>query len=103
MLRWWDGSKWSDGWEQLGANQFSSNPTAVSWGPNRIDVFVRGTDNAVYTKAWNVSKWTDYVGLGGAFMSGPAVASWGANRLDVFGRGTDNALWHKWWDGSWRP
>jgi repeat uncharacterized protein DUF346 len=30
-----------------GSSQITSDP-AVSWGPGRIDVFARGTDNAVY-------------------------------------------------------
>jgi hypothetical protein len=51
-------------WEQLGANQFLSHPTAVSWGPNRIDVFLRGTDNGLYTKAWDGNHWTGYVPMG---------------------------------------
>ena len=28
----------------------TSAPDAVSWGPNRIDTFVRGTDNALWHK-----------------------------------------------------
>ena len=42
--------KWFDGtyhdWVSLGGN-LSSDPAAVSWGPGRIDVFARGTDNAL--------------------------------------------------------
>jgi len=37
---------WSD-WMDLGG-QLTSEPAAVSWGPNRIDVFARGTDNALW-------------------------------------------------------
>ena len=70
-----------------------------SVGPNRIDVFVRGIDNALYTKSWDGNQWSDYVGLGGDLTSGPAVCSWAAGRLDVFARGTDDALWHLWYDG----
>ncbi len=28
-------------------------PTAVSWGPNRIDCFVRGMNNHMYHKWWS--------------------------------------------------
>ena len=41
---------WS-GWHQLGGI-FDDEPGAVSWGPNRIDVFVRGTNNHMYHKWW---------------------------------------------------
>jgi hypothetical protein len=47
---WWDGGAWR-GWESLGG-VLTSDPAAVSWGPNRIDCFVRGTDNAMWHKWW---------------------------------------------------
>jgi hypothetical protein len=30
----------------------SSGVGAVSWGPNRVDAFVTGNDQAVHQKAW---------------------------------------------------
>jgi hypothetical protein len=78
----------------------------ASWGANRLDIFVVGTDNALYHKAWDGSWYpseTTWENLGGQCASAPAVASWGANRLDIFVVGTDNALYHKAWDGSWYP
>src|SRR5262249_47495824 len=50
--KWWNGSSWS-GWESLGG-VLTSAPAAVSWGPNRIDCFVRGTDNAMWHKWWSL-------------------------------------------------
>ena len=41
---------WS-GWHQLGGI-FDDEPGAVSWGPRRIDVFVRGTNNHMFHKWW---------------------------------------------------
>jgi hypothetical protein len=29
-------------------------PTAVSWGPNRIDCFARGMDNSMWHKWWSL-------------------------------------------------
>ncbi|MCC6361998.1 MAG: zinc metalloprotease [Bryobacterales bacterium] len=80
----------------------------VSWGANRLDVFVIGTDRALYHKWWNGSAWgpslTGYEAQGGIIPSNAEVASWGPNRLDVFVLGTDRALYHKWWNGSaWGP
>jgi glutamine amidotransferase-like uncharacterized protein len=84
-------------------------PVAVTaWGSNRLDVFVPGTDRAVYHKWWNGSAWgpslTDYERQGGIILGAPTVVAWGTNRLDVFVIGTDRALYHKWWNGSaWGP
>jgi hypothetical protein len=30
---------------------------AVSWGPDRLDIFVKGTDNALYHKWWDKTAW----------------------------------------------
>jgi len=86
----------------------SANGPAVAWGANRLDVFVVGTNSALYHKWWNGSAWgpsvTGYENMGGQIISDPEVVSWGANRLDVFGIGTNSALYHKWWNGSaWGP
>ena len=85
-----------------------SAPRAVAWGPDRLDVFVTGTDGALYHKWWNGSAWgpslTGFERMGGVCVGDPEVATWGPNRLDVFVIGTDSALYHKWWNGSaWGP
>ncbi len=79
---------------------FTLAPAAVSWGPNRIDVFGRGSDGAIYHNYWNGS-WHTFESLGGNFLYGPAVSTWGPGRLDVFAIGADGALYHNYWDGSW--
>ncbi|GJL50661.1 S8 family serine peptidase [Candidatus Nitrospira salsa] len=80
----------------------------VSWGANRLDAFVIGTNSALYHKWWNGSAWgpsvTGYESMGGTITSDPEVVAWGPNRLDVFVLGTNSALYHKWWNGSaWEP
>ena len=85
-----------------------SPPRLATWGPDRLDVFVLGTDRALYHKWWDGSAWgpsvNGYEYLGGICMSPPEVVAWGTDRLDVFVLGTDNAVYHKWWDGSdWGP
>ncbi len=91
-------AQWSD-WENLGG-VLTSGPTAASWGANRLDVFVRGLDSAMWHKWWNGSSWSDWENLGGALSSDPDCVSWSLNRIDCFVRGPADALWHKWWDGS---
>jgi hypothetical protein len=82
-----------------------SDPAAVSWGANRIDLFGVGSDGRIYHKFWGPgwSGWLNELGApppGVAPGSSPAVSSWGPGRLDVFVRGNDNAIWHAWWAGA---
>jgi hypothetical protein len=92
--------KWRN-WEPLGAEKILLSPgAAASSGHNRIDVFVHGTDDTLYTKSWDGNVWSGYSQLGTEkIASSPAAVSWGPNRLDVFVRGTDNTLYTKSWDG----
>lgn len=94
-----NGTTWS-GWGPAGG-VMTSGPAAVSWGPNRIDVFIRSTDNALWHQYYNGSAWSGWETLGGVLAGDPAVCSWQAGRLDVFVRGGDNALWHRYYNGAW--
>jgi hypothetical protein len=87
------------GWESLGGG-LTSDPAVASWGSGRLDLFVRGTDRALWHK-WFDGRWSGWESLGGILTSSPGAASWSSGRVDVFVRGTDNALWHKWFDGRW--
>ncbi len=79
----------------------TSDPDISSWGPNRLDVWARGTDNALWHKWWNGSSWNGWEKMsGGAIASGPGAVSWGANRIDVVARATDGKVLHWWWNGS---
>jgi hypothetical protein len=77
----------------------TSPPHAVSWGPNRLDVFALGQDRAVWHQAWDGRAWSGWGSLGGIKTSPPHAVSWGSNRLDVFALGQDRAVWHQAWDG----
>jgi Pregnancy-associated plasma protein-A/Repeat of unknown function (DUF346) len=91
-----------------GLSNRASGPV-VAWGANRLDVFVIGTDRALYHKWWNGTAWGPslagpYEKLGGTIVTRPEVVAWGTNRLDVFVIGTNSALYHKWWNGTaWGP
>jgi hypothetical protein len=67
----------------------------------RLEVFVKGADNAVYHKwqeAPNAGWVQDWVGLVGVIRSDRDIAV-GRNadgRLEVFVVGADNRLYHKW-------
>jgi Repeat of unknown function (DUF346) len=88
------------GWSSLGAPPgpvtLASDPVAISWGYARIDIFVRGSDNALWHKYYdvNLGGWSIWYTHGGTLTSAPTATSWGSGRLDVFYRGSDNTLRH---------
>ena len=102
--KYWDGSVWSpsgDSLEPLApGTDFISGVRAVSWGPNRTDVFGLGAERNLLHVYWDGSQWSKIEDFGGTFSSPPTAISWGENRLDVFvvdaGEG---ALIHQYWDG----
>jgi hypothetical protein len=109
----WTGSQWwpsgTDNDNLGGQIAPGTSPSAVSWGANRLDVFVVGPGQALYHRYWAGSQWlplTTYDNLGGqiAPYTSPSAVSWGANRLDVFVVGPGQALYHRYWAGSqWLP
>ncbi len=106
-----DNSHWYPsmfGWEYRGGF-ISGTPEAVSWGPNRLDVFVRGGDNnpqtdndasmSLWHHYWDGSSW-NWQNLGGVLAAHPAVVSWAPNRIDVIGVGNDGQMYHLAGDGT---
>jgi spore germination protein YaaH len=88
-------------WDSLSGTA-SSSPAVATSSASRMDLFVRGSDYALYHKFWNGTVWSDWESLGGRLTASPAAVSWGANHIDVFVRGTDNGLYTMTWDGtSW--
>jgi hypothetical protein len=81
-----------------------SDPAVISWGDSRLDIFVVGTDRALYHKWWDGSAWgpsfDGFESLGGTCIAGPYVTSSGPDRLDVFITGSDNSLYQRSWNGS---
>ncbi len=111
LAHWW----WDNGWggpELLGGNLPSSPsgigsgsvfpPSAVSWAPNRLDVFGIDADTSQLVHWWWDNGWGGPELLGGNLASAPSAVSWGPNRLDIFGIDADtNQLVHWWWDNGW--
>ena len=85
------GSYWS-GWSRMAASMTSA-PAVSTWGTNRLDVFARGQDNALY-HTWYDGSWHYWSRIQANMTSAPTAVSWGVNRIDVFARGQDNALYH---------
>jgi hypothetical protein len=87
----------------------TGTPEPISWGPGRLDVFVRGGDSnprtdwtsymSLYHLYWNGSIW-NWQYLGGTLAAHPAAVSWGVNRIDVFAVAIDGQMWHLAGDGQ---
>lgn len=88
------------GWTSLGG-QLATNtgPSVCSWGPGRLDVFVQGTNGAMYQKVWNGSGWSNWINLGGKLTSAPGATSTG-NQVGVFAAGTSGTIYYKHWNGA---
>jgi putative pyrroloquinoline-quinone binding quinoprotein/putative pyrroloquinoline-quinone-binding quinoprotein len=92
---------WST-WSTAGGS-VTSGPDVASWGAQHLDLFARGTDNALWTRTFNGTTWTGWSSLGGEITSDPSAVSQASGRIDVFARGTDGALWQRSFNGSWGP
>jgi len=89
------GANWY-GWHSLDGQILPYTCPSVSFmpGTSRVDVFVTGTDNALWHRSWD-SGWSGWTkdAYGGWLTSGPAAVSKTAGDLEVYARGTDGALW----------
>ena len=113
-LRWQhsdDGSSWGD-WQNLDG-MLASGPGAISLGPDHMQVFARGVDDALWAITYNGSDWDwqridrDGMPEGVTIASAPAVVSPAANQLLVMVHASDDRLWQLTYDGSswgdWQP
>ena len=90
----WAGNHWT-GWEPMGG-LFNSGPDAASCTPGHLDVFARGTDNALWKLSLNGTQWSGWQPLGSQWSSDPsAVCETGTTNVDIFERWSDNAIWTK--------
>src|SRR5450755_1874277 len=80
-------------------------PTAVSWGLDRIDLFlVDPVDQSLHHIYWGGSSWqppSSSESLGGYCTSQPIAVSWASGRIDIFVRGGDAGLWHLSYSDGW--
>jgi hypothetical protein len=80
-------------WDRLAGN-LTSAPAVTSWGSNRLDVFARGQDMALYHRSWDGTSWSAWSRIAASMSSAPAAVASGSGHLDVFARGQDMALYH---------
>lgn len=91
-------------WTDLGG-EFKKAPAAASWGPDRVDVVVRGNDDELWHRSYDGTTWTSWAKVGGGRMgSSPALASRGPGRLDCVALGPEGNLIHRVFaNGAWSP
>jgi hypothetical protein len=78
-------------------NDVGTGPGVGTNADGRVEVFVRGVDNALWHRWQPVAggpDWSGWTSLGGILTSDPVVAQNADGRLEVFIRGNDAALWH---------
>lgn len=86
------GTGTSPRWESLGG--LLPAGATVSWDGTRLDVFVRGSDQGLWHRSFDGTRWSNWDPLGGVLGSDPAAVSWGPGRIDIFVKGTDGRPWH---------
>jgi hypothetical protein len=86
------GSRWSSLGGQLASG---TGPAADAQNANSLDLFVQGTDHALWYKHWDGTSWSGWENLGGYLTSSPAATSPASGVIDVFVRGSNGALYEK--------
>jgi hypothetical protein len=96
-------STWSSSWTSLGGGiKADTSPDVARNSDGRLQVFVVGTNNALYYKtqtAAGSSTWsTSWTSLGGGLRAStdPTVIANDDGRLQAFVVGTNNAIYYKW-------
>jgi alpha-galactosidase len=85
-------------WALLGGpthNQIIGQPAAYASGADRVDVFVRGTDNAAYQRTFQNGRWGGWVRLGGNLTDSPTVAFTSPTQWTLVARGADGKVWQR--------
>ncbi|MCK2241668.1 MULTISPECIES: glycoside hydrolase family 27 protein [unclassified Crossiella] len=98
------GDKWSQRWTPLGGptgGRILGQPAAYASAGNRIDVFVRGLDNAAYRRTSRAGVWGPWQRLGGSLTDSPSVAFTSPDNWSLFGRGADGKIWTRTADSAW--
>jgi hypothetical protein len=105
-------------WTVIRGKSVISNPSVVSNGPGKYDVFAIGNDGVLWHRGYDYGwkGWeplSTYSNIPGAFVpfnSTVGVSSIFTNRLDVFAKGSDQFIWHNWrdisegqWQNEWIP
>lgn len=103
----WDGARWH-GWLNLGhppGVPLAGTPDAVAWRDWTVNVFARGSDQAVWQRSYAPgSGWSPWIHLGGIVQGGVAAVSPDPQRVDVFAVAGSGRLYQRTYrDRAWGP
>ncbi|MFE9425761.1 hypothetical protein ACFYNO_22655 [Kitasatospora sp. NPDC006697] len=105
----WPSVSWTSSWTDLLGPATTSSPNTIVGAPtavaslNRVDLFARGADNALWQKSYVSGVWSNWTSLGGTLNSAPVAASGGPGQIDVFATKSDNTVSTLGWTaaGGW--
>ncbi len=112
--RFYEGAGWNRAWLPQGTPPGGvgvvGEPAAAGSDTMRVDLFVRGTDNELWTKWFDGSVWSAWFRPEETFhpvlTSSPEAVSGGRQQVVVFARGSDGNMWSTEGNGtgrlSWR-
>ncbi len=81
-------------------NGAATRATLISTVSGHMDMFVRGSDNALWQRSFD-GVWHDWIPVLQGLAYDPVVASSGSGRFDLLVRGSDNSLQYTYYDGTW--
>ncbi|MFJ4918897.1 glycoside hydrolase family 27 protein [Streptomyces sp. NPDC088725] len=96
--------KWSPRTTSLGGpagGRILGQPAAHASAGGRVDVFVRGTDDAAYRRTFSQGRWGSWHKLGGTLTDAPTVAFDSAGHWTLFARGEDGDIVSRGESGGW--
>ncbi|WP_370948887.1 hypothetical protein AB5J62_15390 [Amycolatopsis sp. cg5] len=94
-----NGTSWSGKWTPVGG-RILGQPAAFASG-DRVDVFVRGTDNSAYQRTSWRGNWGPWVNLGGKLTDSPSVDFTSPNSWTLVARGADGKVWKRTAQSGW--
>ena len=93
----WQGTGWTD---LSDGHTIEVSPAAVSWGPERIDLFAVW-DKQVHHRAYQSGTWNPWTeDLGGVTTEAPTAASWKKDRVDILVNTTDHFMSRRYWESG---
>lgn len=93
----WQGTNWTD---LSDGHTFETSPAAVSWGPDKIDLFAVW-NKQVQHRYYQNGTWSSWAeNLGGITDDTPTAASWKSGRVDVLIRTADNFMSRRFWEAN---
>ena len=94
---------WQAAWADVGS-PFGAAPALASWGPGRVDLFMKNADQLIQKTRTTSAGWMPagdhYWYIASGLASDPSAVGWKGKNLDVVFRASGNNVIHVYWNGS---